>query len=861
MSEQDAKGASDENYRSFKTSIKLGQFLWILLAGIALLVYFSCVPYYYLDLQQSAIDSDSTSYLGIMPSVYAGFITVRDIFVTLIFLIGSLIIIQRRFDNELGLYSSAVLLLGGVAIPATFQTTLPPELSLIADFLYSLSSFGFIVFLFVVPDGKFYPRVAKYLVGFWILITFIVEMVSFLFPFLGWPENAFFPFAMLWLGCGLLIQLHRYMQYYDPVKKQQTKWIILGFSLIFIGLFAMSLGRILVSLSLGWEVADLYYNFIFITVCGVSPAISMPSTVASAVLQYRLWDLEYLGKKVLAQTMQYALISTITVLILSLLNFVLALGLSVMELILIVVHVILFAALIQPISNRFEKVVQTVIYRGKSDPKTSALELGKNIRITVELEKIAYRVTNYILSNFDSVCVSFFSYDKKDGFNLLESKGIDESIAFEIIEESNLLDKELTPGMATFCSRNEISIILPLVGSSLSGDTLTGVILIGPKGSGIGYSSEEIQILENVASQAGTAILVAQLAAALSQTENRFQSLVLTTPDAIVECDEEGHITFANENAAYIIGHSNPLDLIGRKVFDFIDPEYLEVAYEELNPEKVADTEHPAPEIYLLKVDGTQFPAEINAAVNYNDDGSFNSYVIVFRDITMRIIYEEELKAARDRAVFYLDLMGHDIRNQLQVLSAVSGFAELAADDSAYHHTIQSLKKAVERCERIISKVELTDALQSSTLKPTNIVPVIKEIVADYCVIYPDVEIHEDIGIDKAMVMADRYLGLLCENLLENAIEHNPNEKKEVWIDLVESERGFTLSVDDNGKGIHDTRKKELFDMARRYGGVGLHQCREIVSRYGGRISADDRIKGRSKEGARFSVWLPAIIH
>ena len=90
-----------------------------------------------------------------------------------------------------------------------------------------------------------------------------------------------------------------------------------------------------------------------------------------------------------------------------------------------------------------------------------------------------------------------------------------------------------------------------------------------------------------------------------------------------------------------------------------------------------------------------------------------------------------------------------------------------------------------------------------------------------------------------------------------NAIEHNPNVEKKVWVDLKEDETGYIVSIADNGKGIPDAVKAGLFDTSRRFGGLGLHTANYIVEKYNGRIEVHDRVRGDSTQGAEFQIWIP----
>ena len=106
------------------------------------------------------------------------------------------------------------------------------------------------------------------------------------------------------------------------------------------------------------------------------------------------------------------------------------------------------------------------------------------------------------------------------------------------------------------------------------------------------------------------------------------------------------------------------------------------------------------------------------------------------------------------------------------------------------------------------------------------------------------------------MVYADQALSQLIWNLIENAVIHNPKPENEkaVTISGSISEDTFTLSVIDNGAGIVDEKKKDLFNPSRRYGGVGLHLVRRLAEKYGSAPRVRDRVEGHPEEGLRIDI-------
>ncbi|MFW9769106.1 MAG: ATP-binding protein, partial [Candidatus Thorarchaeota archaeon] len=93
----------------------------------------------------------------------------------------------------------------------------------------------------------------------------------------------------------------------------------------------------------------------------------------------------------------------------------------------------------------------------------------------------------------------------------------------------------------------------------------------------------------------------------------------------------------------------------------------------------------------------------------------------------------------------------------------------------------------------------------------------------------------------------------------ENAVEHNPNAEKKVWVRLSEEGDGYEIAIGDNGHGITESLRTSIFDVTRRYGGVGLHQAKQICDKYDGQIGTRDRVEGKPNEGIEFVVWLPKI--
>ncbi len=230
---------------------------------------------------------------------------------------------------------------------------------------------------------------------------------------------------------------------------------------------------------------------------------------------------------------------------------------------------------------------------------------------------------------------------------------------------------------------------------------------------------------------------------------------------------------------------------------------------------------------------------------------------VIFIDVTERVRAQKQLETEKDRAMLYMDLMSHNVRNLLQVILGCANVLEHCAKNNEAKDMIDQIIECIGRCEFLITKVRATEALATTELEPRDAIPVLNRCLSQVEKLDPNLQISMSTDMDSATVRADAFLELLMTNILENEVTHNPNRDKRLWVSVTDNDAGYLLSFADNGRGLSDSAKKSLFDMSRRYGGISLHQCRQVVDKYGGKISVKDRVEGNPHEGAEFLVWLP----
>jgi two-component system sensor histidine kinase KdpD len=102
----------------------------------------------------------------------------------------------------------------------------------------------------------------------------------------------------------------------------------------------------------------------------------------------------------------------------------------------------------------------------------------------------------------------------------------------------------------------------------------------------------------------------------------------------------------------------------------------------------------------------------------------------------------------------------------------------------------------------------------------------------------------------------------IIENLVSNAIRHTPPEAR-IWVRARARGDGVALVVEDDGPGIPEGSREDVFEPFRQVAGsaaehspgvgIGLSLVRRFAELHGGRAWVEEREGG----GASFQVFLP----
>jgi PAS domain S-box-containing protein len=332
---------------------------------------------------------------------------------------------------------------------------------------------------------------------------------------------------------------------------------------------------------------------------------------------------------------------------------------------------------------------------------------------------------------------------------------------------------------------------------------------------------------------------------ALAETEERYRVLVETMNDGLAIDDEEGKVVYANEAFCNMLGRTQA-ELFGQEWIKFVKdrgPEWVKGVIDERRAGKPARYE-----LEWVRKDGETVPTIVSATPLTGDDDIFDGTFAVITEISAQ-------KEAEDTIQFYLDLLTHDVANQLQVIITASGLLDVDLPRSYLIDAQNDILDAVERCNRLITKVKRAGEFRRLPTSKIELTSVLDEKINTLARVHGATVFLEDIEA-PIYVRADTLLGELLWNLLENAARHNPKEKPRIWVGGSRDEGMYKLSVSDDGPGISRARKKTIFDKRKHSGGVGLTLVAQMARKYGGTIEVQDRVKGKPSHGAKFILSL-----
>ncbi|MEM2979584.1 MAG: PAS domain S-box protein, partial [Methanomassiliicoccales archaeon] len=231
----------------------------------------------------------------------------------------------------------------------------------------------------------------------------------------------------------------------------------------------------------------------------------------------------------------------------------------------------------------------------------------------------------------------------------------------------------------------------------------------------------------------------------------------------------------------------------------------------------------------------------------FGKNGNVEFAACTAEDVTELKKVQDALALANKKLHLLGSVTRHDIMNQLTVISGSLQLLSDAIQDEKQRRFLSMALRAASNIERHLDFSRDYEKMGANPPQWINLSKIISKALAtiDRSRVNVNVQIDEHIEI-----FADPLIEKVFVNLLDNAVRHGGIKLRNIIIMQKERDDSITVICEDDGQGIEESRKADLFE--GRYG-RGLYLIKEILSITGMTIQEC----GRPGEGARFEITIP----
>ena len=678
---------------------------------------------------------------------------------------------------------------------------------------------------------------------------------------------------------GLALMILTLRRVPSVTSKRQLRWIVWGAVL---GGLPFVVGYAVPWL-LGFDTAPLDLTAI--------PLSLIPLAFASAIVQYRLRDVEVIVKRGLVYT---AAVSAMVAIYLVLDRLARAVFLdesdghnSIIALLATAVVVLLAG----PVKNAVQSMLDRAYYRDRYDYRRALLGFARELNSDLDLDRLAERLVTRVTVTLDvdhtvlmaapveSEAGGLFRPVRATGSRPAgEWPGLERTsgIGAHVVDRGTvLLDDPASArrhpeAEVAFWRGQGIHYFVPCVSE---GGTIA-VLALGAKTSGEPLSSEDVALLTAVAAQVATAVengrLYTQLqvkAAEVDRIREFNENIIESLNDGLVVLDLEDRVVRWNAALDRIYGVSREA-AVGRPLATLFDASFTDRLARERRDHAAGSTLYRAP--LTSRHAGEPRDLLVNAAQAplLTPGGDTAGTMILLEDITARVRLEEQLQLSDRMASVGLLAAGvaHEVNTPL---TGISSFTQMLIESTAPGDSrLQVLKKIerqVVRAARIVNGLlNLSRPGQSDAAGPVDVNGVMNDVLVlvEHQLRTSNIRIRRELSTTPTMVRAvEGKLQQVFLNLILNARDAMPTGG---WLSIssrTEDDRAV-IEVADTGTGIANEDLSRIYDpffTTKAVGqgtGLGLSIVYSVVQEHRGAIDCRT-----GSGGTRFTVTLPVPAH
>ena len=674
------------------------------------------------------------------------------------------------------------------------------------------------------------------------------------------------------LVAGFVIMVRALRVVRSVTARRQLRWIVWGTALgsvPFVFGYALPFGFGLEPLR-GFEFSALLLGLI-------------PLAFASAIVRYRLMDVEVIIKRGLVYAAALAAIAAIYAILLQTAGAIFRPDAERNPVIALLATFVV-VLLSRPVKNAIQAGLDRVYYRDRYDYRRALVGFARDLNSDLDLQRLSERLVHRITETLvvDRMALMLAPVSGAGDFVTVAHAGFPDAppplsprseVATRMMSGHTLaLDeilalRRLDMREVDFWREAGIHYFVPCV----SKEGTIAVMALGQKASTEPLSSEDMALLSAVAAQAATALengrLYRQLRTKAEELERMRQfsdNILESLNDGLAVLDRNGRVIRWNRQMEELYGvrHESAVGLPLDELFE------TSVVRMIRGPAAAAEgtahyripmsTRHEPPRRLLVNLGSTPL-RDSHADV-------VGSLVIV-EDISTRVQLEEQLQISEKMASIGLLAAGvaHEVNTPLTGISSFTQMLlESAPPDDPSTHVLEKIERQTFRAAKIVNGLLNLARPAQVDSGPCDINAVVNDVLSllEHQFRTGSIQVRKELAAAPPLVQGiEHKLQQVFLNLFLNARDAMPRGG---WLTIVtRSERaGAVVEVADTGSGIPAAQLSRIYDpffTTKEIGkgtGLGLSITYGIVQEHGGSIACDSQVG----QGTRFSIRLPLAV-
>ncbi|MGH9308640.1 MAG: two-component system sensor histidine kinase NtrB, partial [Vicinamibacterales bacterium] len=562
----------------------------------------------------------------------------------------------------------------------------------------------------------------------------------------------------------------------------------------------------------------------------------LPLTFASAIVRYRLMDVEVIIKRTLVYAAAIAAIAAIYGILLTLVSKVFLDGDPVTNQVIGLLATLVVVLLSRPLKNAIQAGLDRVYYRDRYDYRRALVGFARDLNSDLDLfrlsERLVHRVMETLVVDRMALMLAPVTSGRDGHFATIAHAGFSveppvlgrpSDVATRLISGHTLgLDdpmsqRRIEARELEFWRDAGIHYFVPCV----SKEGTIAVLALGRRASSEPLSSEDMALLAAVAAQAATALengrLYRQLrmkAEEVDRMREFSENILESLNDGIAVVNRDVRVVRWNRRLEELYGIRHE-EAIGRRLHELFEASFLEVVAPATRESEGAafyrvplTTRHGAARRLLVNVATTPLR---------DSDGAIAGTIIIVEDISSRVQLEEQLQISEKMASIGLLAAGvaHEVNTPL---TGISSFTQMllqnAEPDDPKTKVLEKIERQTFRAAKIVNGLLNLARPAQVDSGPVDLHAVINDVLAllEHQFEKGSIKIRRELDEAPGEVVGFEFkLQQVFLNLFLNARDAMPSGG---WLTIATRHEGgeVVAEVFDTGAGIPQEYLDRIYD-------------------------------------------------